>query len=345
MALCSHPVVKAIARPLALLLVLQATLVFTERWLPVGVIFVATSEVPSRVCIVPTANLIVSTGFAGGFIVYFNLFCVRLSRVLISRQIKGRLWSLQMWHTASLPLILALRLLLIVGFGFATRAAKQNAESFLSGLLLSRFLVDLEYFVILFSVLLSVHTLVWRPVREVHTLRRLAPSMRILKVEAAVPSGATIGLDDISCDATRMSVGPIISRRAEHPRARRKLVASILSRRPPASAARSPHLQLSGPPAAERLECRGAGGTSAAPDSPRALEGDGAPGAATPAAGTGRSPARVGGAGAGAARSPPVPSAGLRVAVPRELPAAMAAQIVAGSPSKDFSPKMTKKTS
>jgi len=267
-ALIAHPIVRAIGRPLAVLLVVQTTLVFTERWLPVGVIFVATSQVPSKVCIVPTANLIVSTIFAGGFIVYFNLFCVRLSRVLISRQIKGRLWSLQVWHTTSLPLILALRLLLIIGFGFATRAAKHNAESFLPGLLLSRFLLDLEFFVILFSVLLSVHSLVWRPLREVHTLRRHAPSMRILQVDAAATSsGAMLTLDDISCDTGRPSLAPVISRRSDahmHPRtiqrARPKYMLGQRIKKAAAAAhtrgPHSPHPPLSEPPAAAELDER-----------------------------------------------------------------------------------------
>jgi hypothetical protein len=180
--------VRRIARPLAPLVVVQLVLIFSERYFPSRVIFVATSNVPAEVCLVPTANLLVSLGFSAAFMVYFNIICLRLSKVVISRHVKARLWALQAWYSGSLPTLFATRLLLIVGFGFASRylaaGSLLSQDAFLSGLLLSRFVVDVQFFVIVSSALLSVHSLVWRPLREVDRLSARQTRKFILEVEA-----------------------------------------------------------------------------------------------------------------------------------------------------------------
>lgn len=207
--------------PLLLIMPVQLVLAVTERWFPASAVIVATSEVPTEVCIVPTANLLVSALFDVCFIAYFNLICVRMSHVVISRHIKWRLWTLQMWHTVSLPVIVVLRLLLIIGFGFASRHEKSDLFSedafFSSGLLFSRFMVDIQFFFIVVSALLSVHALVWRPLREVDRLSAVHGRQLVLEVEAsrveasAGPRGGvqlgTLGGSSDSADAPAASGG------------------------------------------------------------------------------------------------------------------------------------------
>lgn len=179
---------RTIVRPLLPLFTVQLILVLTERWFSARAVFVETSQVPTEVCIVPTANLIVSVAFSLGFIVYFNLICVRMSLVVISRHIKARLWTLQLCHSVTLPLIWAIRVVLIVGFGFATRYRHSDlfsTDALLSGLRFSHFLVDVEFFLILGSAMLSVHALVWRPLREIDRLSAVHRRQLVLEVDAS----------------------------------------------------------------------------------------------------------------------------------------------------------------
>mmetsp|Transcript_24227 Transcript_24227/g.81485 ORF Transcript_24227/g.81485 Transcript_24227/m.81485 type:complete len:493 (+) Transcript_24227:106-1584(+) len=172
---------RALLTKLVPLVVLHIVFIFTENLMPVRVVIVASSEVPTQACIVPTANLLLGAVFTVAFVLYFNLVCHRLSRIVINRSIKQRLWFYQMWLTVALPLLQVIRLLLIIGFGFASRI-QLTPDTFLSGLLASRALLDVQFAIVLVSAMLGIRMLVWRPMREIDVLQR--PRRKLVYVKA-----------------------------------------------------------------------------------------------------------------------------------------------------------------
>lgn len=155
--------------------------------MPLRLIAVATDEVPTASCLVPTANLLLSAVFTVVFLIYFNYLCHQMSKMLISRLIKQRLRFVQLWYTVSLPVLWIDRLLLIIGFGFA-RHFQFSPDTFTSGLIASRALLDVQFGIILVSSMVGIHALIWRPLHEIHVLNR--PRRKLLYVSATAVQGS-----------------------------------------------------------------------------------------------------------------------------------------------------------
>jgi len=279
-----HQLMLGVLRPLACITPIQLVLVFTERWYGRAAMFVTTSDVPTDACVVPTANVLICTVFSFAFLLYFNALCFQMRPVLISRKIKRRLFYLQLCHTSSLPAIVIIRIILLVGVG-VTRPKEVgldgSTEAFLSGALFSRFLLDVQFAVVFGAALLSVYSLVWRPLHEVNHITKAQRPAHVLEVHAidVGHAGVRSAEEENSWETVGPAAGAVTSTRGprceessvevrKDARARSFRFASLLRHRqgpapPPASASHSVKIKGGAGLSRER-ECTAVSGVSGA---------------------------------------------------------------------------------